>query len=66
VIDTSREVTGRTIRTDVGPRRAGDLAVLVAGSDKIRKELGWSRDFRMFAKSSKVHGDGTKPILTVI
>jgi UDP-glucose 4-epimerase len=66
VIDTSREVTGRTIRTDVGPRRAGDLAVLVAGSEKIRKELGWSRDFRMFAKSSKVHGDGTKPILTVI
>jgi UDP-glucose 4-epimerase len=41
VIDTAREVTGRAIRADVGPRRAGDPAVLVAASDKIRKELGW-------------------------
>jgi UDP-glucose 4-epimerase len=41
VIDTAREVTGRAIRSDVGPRRAGDPAVLVAASEKIRKELGW-------------------------
>jgi UDP-glucose 4-epimerase len=41
VIDTTREVTGRAIRAEIGPRRAGDPAVLVAGSDKIRKELGW-------------------------
>jgi UDP-glucose 4-epimerase len=41
VIDTAREITGRAIRADVGPRRAGDPAVLVASSDKIRKELGW-------------------------
>jgi UDP-glucose 4-epimerase len=41
VIDTAREVTGRAIRADVGPRRAGDPAVLVAASEKIRKELGW-------------------------
>ena len=41
VIDTAREVTGQAIRADVGPRRAGDPAVLVAASDKIRKELGW-------------------------
>jgi UDP-glucose 4-epimerase len=41
VIDTAREITGRAIRADVGPRRAGDPAVLVAASDKIRKELGW-------------------------
>jgi len=41
VIDTAREITGRAIRADVGPRRAGDPAVLVASSDKIRKEAGW-------------------------
>ena len=41
VIDTAREITGRAIRADVGPRRAGDPAVLVAASDKIRRELGW-------------------------
>jgi UDP-glucose 4-epimerase len=45
VIDTAREVTGRAIRSDAGPRRAGDPAVLVAASDKIRKELGWISQF---------------------
>ncbi|PWT85380.1 MAG: UDP-glucose 4-epimerase GalE [Acidobacteria bacterium] len=42
VIDTAREVTGTAIRAEVGPRRAGDPAVLVAASDTIRKELGWT------------------------
>jgi UDP-glucose 4-epimerase len=42
VIDTAREITGRTIRADAAPRRAGDPAVLVAASNKIRKELGWA------------------------
>ena len=45
VIDTAREVTGRPIRAEIGPRRAGDPAVLVAGSDNIRKELGWVPQF---------------------
>jgi UDP-glucose 4-epimerase len=45
VIDTAREVTGKAIRADVGPRRAGDPSVLVAASDKIRKELGWAPRF---------------------
>jgi UDP-glucose 4-epimerase len=45
VIDTAREVTGRAIRADVAPRRAGDPAVLVAASDRIRKELGWAPQF---------------------
>jgi UDP-glucose 4-epimerase len=45
VIDTAREVTGKAIRADVGPRRAGDPGVLVAASDKIRKELGWAPRF---------------------
>jgi len=45
VIDTAREITGRTIRADAAPRRAGDPAVLVAASNKIRKELGWAPRF---------------------
>ena len=45
VIDTASDVTGKTIRTEIGPRRPGDPAVLVASSDKIRKELGWAPQF---------------------
>jgi UDP-glucose 4-epimerase len=45
VIETAREITGRTIRADAAPRRAGDPAVLVAASSKIRKELGWAPRF---------------------
>jgi UDP-glucose 4-epimerase len=45
VIDTAHEVTGIAIPAVIGPRRAGDPAVLVAASDKIRKELGWKPRF---------------------
>jgi UDP-glucose 4-epimerase len=41
VVETCREVTGRPIPAVVGPRRSGDPAVLVASSEKIRRELGW-------------------------
>jgi UDP-glucose 4-epimerase len=41
VVETARRVTGRPIRADEVGRRAGDPAVLVASSDKIRQELGW-------------------------
>jgi UDP-glucose 4-epimerase len=41
VIEIARKVTGHAIPTRMEPRRAGDPAVLVAGSDKIRAELGW-------------------------
>ncbi|MDI6711245.1 MAG: UDP-glucose 4-epimerase GalE [Bacillota bacterium] len=42
VIETARRVTGREIPVETGPRRAGDPAVLVAGSARIRRELGWA------------------------
>jgi UDP-glucose 4-epimerase len=42
VLNTARKVTGHPIPHVVGPRRAGDPAVLVASSDSIRRELGWS------------------------
>lgn len=41
VIETCREVTGHPIPAEVGPRRPGDPAVLVASSERIRRELGW-------------------------
>jgi UDP-glucose 4-epimerase len=46
VIDTAREVTGRDIATRTVKRRAGDPAVLIASSDKIKHELGWSPKFQ--------------------
>jgi UDP-glucose 4-epimerase len=41
VIEVCREVTGHPIPAVVGPRRAGDPAVLVASADKIQAELDW-------------------------
>lgn len=41
VIETARVVTGHPIPAIEEGRRAGDPAVLVADSEKIRRELGW-------------------------
>jgi UDP-glucose 4-epimerase len=41
VIDVVRKVTGRPIKAENAPRRPGDPAILVASSEKIRKELNW-------------------------
>ncbi len=42
VIEMAREVTGHPIPVEVTPRRPGDPAILIASSDKIRQELGWT------------------------
>ncbi len=42
VIEVARKVTGHEIPAIETPRRAGDPAVLVASSEKIQRELGWS------------------------
>ncbi len=41
IIKVAEEVTGRPIPTKIAPRRRGDPSVLVASSEKIKKELGW-------------------------
>ena len=41
VIEAARRVTGKNIKVVEGARRAGDPAVLVASSEKIRRELNW-------------------------
>lgn len=41
VIDATRRITGRTIHAVEAPRRPGDPPVLVASSEKIKRELNW-------------------------
>jgi UDP-glucose 4-epimerase len=41
VVETARGVAGRPIPAVETDRRAGDPAVLVASSDRIKEELGW-------------------------
>ena len=50
VIDAANEITGREIPTKVGPRRAGDPAVLIASSEKIKRELGWGPQYQDLRK----------------
>lgn len=45
VIESARQVTGQAIPVNEAPRRAGDLPVLVADSDKIGRELGWETQY---------------------
>lgn len=45
VIDSVCRVTGKEIAVEACPRRAGDPAVLVASSEKIKNELGWQPKF---------------------
>jgi len=45
VVDVARKVTGHPIPVIESPRRAGDSAVLIASSEKIRRELGWQPRF---------------------
>ncbi len=45
VIDTAERVTRRSIKVELQPRRAGDPAVLVASSAKIREQLRWMPDY---------------------
>jgi UDP-glucose 4-epimerase len=54
VIETARLVTGKQIPVRIGPRRAGDPAVLIASSDRI-KSLGWQpqfQDLRLIVEST--------------
>lgn len=55
VIDAAGDVTGKDIPVRIGPRRAGDPAVLIASSDKIKRELNWQpavKDLREIVRSA--------------
>jgi UDP-glucose 4-epimerase len=49
ILDTAERVTGKPIPTTIGPRRAGDPAVLVADSKKAMAELGWRPKYQELA-----------------
>ena len=42
ILEAAIKITGIDIPVNYAPRRAGDPPVLVASSDKIRRELGWN------------------------
>ncbi len=45
VVEAANRVTGVNIPIERCPRRAGDPAVLVASSNRAKKELGWKPEF---------------------
>jgi UDP-glucose 4-epimerase len=45
VIETSRQVTGHPIPVEIGARRAGDPAILIADSEVVKQELGWQPQY---------------------
>ena len=54
VMDMVSDVVGHDVNAEVGPRRAGDPAQLVALADRITEELGWraTRDLREIVTSA--------------
>ncbi|WP_309667650.1 UDP-glucose 4-epimerase GalE [Tabrizicola sp.] len=42
VLDHASVVTNREVPVVLGPRRAGDAAMLVSGSDRAMRDLGWA------------------------
>jgi len=45
VIELSRKVTGKPIPAIEANKRPGDPAILIASSDKIKKNLGWKPEY---------------------
>src|SRR5215211_1458247 len=45
MVEAARAITGHPIPHQIGPRRAGDPAILIASSAKIRSELGWAPQY---------------------
>ena len=45
MIAAAEKATGRTIKVEIGARRAGDPAQLIASSEKARTVLGWKPQF---------------------
>jgi UDP-glucose 4-epimerase len=45
VVEVARQVTGHPVPAIQSARRAGDPAVLIASSEKIRRELSWQPKF---------------------
>jgi UDP-glucose 4-epimerase len=44
VFEAAQKVVGRRLEFQIAARRAGDVPALVASSDRIQRELGWTRE----------------------
>ena len=67
ILDVTKQVTGKEIQVKESERREGDSAILLASSEKIKKELGWNpthSDIKTIVKDAwnwyKKHPDGYK------
>ncbi|MDH3590530.1 MAG: UDP-glucose 4-epimerase GalE, partial [Planctomycetota bacterium] len=49
VVEAVSRVSGRPLRTSVGPRREGDPAILIADGARARAALGWKPKYRDLA-----------------
>lgn len=45
VVEAARKITGKEIRAEIAPRRAGDPSRLVADAKKAKDVLGWNPQF---------------------
>ncbi|NFB56526.1 UDP-glucose 4-epimerase GalE [Clostridium botulinum] len=45
IIQTAKKVTGKEIKLEIGERRSGDPAILIASSKKAKEELNWDPKF---------------------
>ena len=69
VIRAVEEVTGQSIPHEIGPRREGDPAILVADSGNLQSELGWAPQYSEIRKIVETgwrwENSGTKRSKTV-
>ncbi|ENK1242696.1 UDP-glucose 4-epimerase GalE [Clostridium botulinum] len=45
IIEATKKITGKEIKSEIGKRRSGDPAILIASSKKAKEELNWEPKF---------------------
>jgi UDP-glucose 4-epimerase len=64
IIKTTELVTGEKVNYEIANRRAGDPEILIASSDKIKKELNWQPKFsdpeKIISSAWKWHKENKK------
>ena len=53
MIEAAKEVTGQDIKVEIGERRSGDPAKLVASSEKAQSILGWKPEYTQISDMIK-------------